>query len=180
MDAFRKLMSFLESSGGKNVQHRTIASGPQAGTQAIGEHAIMPNSAQEAANRRIMAGQGDINDQYVKESTSQDVGAMLEGNPDLQERYVNDMMGRLLERTGGDVDLAATGWLYGHNLPKERLEEKLANDPEYQARINKAVGELHLQSDRPTYDIPALQEALGMNKKVSPFSKIKRNIKKTE
>jgi len=176
--AFLKLIKQLESSGGRNTAHRTIASGIHAGDTAVGEAGLMPLTAQEMANRRIKQGTGDVNDDLVVNSPTNMVESMLQGNDDLRSRYVNDTADKVLKNAQGDPELAATGWLYGHNLPKQQLQEKLDSDPEYQDRIDNAINDLHLQSDRPTYDIKALEEALGINKKVEPFSKINNTLKK--
>lgn len=177
VNSFLKLIKMLESSGGKNTNHRTMTSGLHAGDTAVGSAGLMPQTAQEMAKRRISSGSADVNDQYVAESDSPTVESMLRGNEELQDRYVGDLANKVMTRAKGDPSLAATGWLYGHNLPYNKLEEKLEGDPTYKGRIDRIIGELGLMSNKPTYDIPALEATKNIQPKIDPLSKIKRYLK---
>lgn len=144
-------MSQLESSGGKNTTHKPVESGVQAGDTAIGEYGLMPNTAQEMANRRRLKGQADEFDkQVIQAPSSEDVQAMLQKNPMGYQRYNEDIAARLLDKTGGDLPTAATGWLYGHNKSAEGLKTILEENPEYKARIEKALS-----------TFPSTKKALG-------------------
>lgn len=153
-----------------------MASGMHAGDTAVGSAGLMPKTAQEMAKRRQLAKRDDISDKYVLESPSDVVQQMLTNNDDLRNRYVQDMAEKVMTRAKGDPSLAATAWLYGHNLPYGRLEEKLANDPEYSSRIDRAINELHLQSNKPTFDIPALEETAKSVPLVKPYSKLHNKL----
>lgn len=136
-ERFLKLMRYLETSGGKNLDHKPMEEGIHQGDAAVGEYGIMPNTAKEMANRRRLSGEADdLDKQILGSPNAQDV---LSANPQAQERYAQELAKKILQKTQGDLPTAAAGWLYGHNQSAEQMQEALKRDPVYQKRIEDAL-----------------------------------------
>lgn len=144
---FLQLMSILESSGGKNTNHPTVSSGIQAGDTAVGEHALMPNTAKELANRKMLSGEANISDEVVLNSDNKQVEQILKNNPELQNKYVNDLANNVMDNTQ-DPALGAVAWRYGHNIKDPNELKSLADqNPEYMNRIKKAMDQVYNKSE---------------------------------
>lgn len=166
VNSFLKLMSFLESSDKANPTHQQVQSGLQSGDTAMGKHGLMPNTAKEMAKRNPSSELDNI----VQEAPNQNIQPLLEQNPEKQDEYTRSLADHLLTKTQGDPALAAAGWLYGHNLSKEEMQQKLDQDPEYHQRIENAIRQKHLMSEpEPLLPLPE-------PKKENLFSKIRTNI----
>lgn len=105
-------IKFVESSGGKNLNHSWIAEGPHAGTRAIGKYAFMPKTIKELVSKsnKLKGKYGDvlnINDQHAMED-------YVKKNPkiedDLANHYVN-----VIEQQSKPVDPGHyhVAWEYG-------------------------------------------------------------------
>lgn len=152
VDSFLKLMGVLETSGGKNLNHRRMDTGIHAGSQAQGRVGIMPKTAQELANRRRLAGENDpIDDAILKAGDNVTaVESYLQQYPEKLGEYERQLAEKVLKRSGGDPKLAAGAWLYGHNN-MDLAKRKLAVDEQYQQRIDKYMDELPLKSGDSEY-----------------------------
>lgn len=145
-NAFLKLMRVLESSGGKNTNHRTMEGGMHKGQAAIGEYGMMPNTVKEMAGRRMAAGDATELDKMLVEADPNSIKAILAQNPDKYKQYSEQLADHVLDKSGGDPAAAASGWLYGHNMSKDKMDQALVGDPEYQDRIERAIAEQGLSS----------------------------------
>ena len=149
----------LESSGGQNVNHKPTKSGDT----AVGQYGLMPKTVKEMANRRRLDNMADEQDMLILNPKT-DVQSLLQ-DPAVQEKYAQEIASRLLNKTGGDMRLAATEWLYGHNAPIEKLQKKYANDQDYQRRIEENMPYdipeyLQKQSRQPTSVQPDVKQTL--------------------
>lgn len=145
-DSFLRLMRMLESSGGKNTNHKTVTYGPQAGTTAMGDSGLMPNTLKELANRKILKGNADLVDEQIKRVPADEVEYYIERFPEKKEEYESQLADKVLKTAGGDLGLAATAWKWGHNNSKGRLQKILQENPEYKSRVDKYSGSMGLQS----------------------------------
>lgn len=121
---FLELIKQIESSGGKNTQHRTIQSGIQAGDSAIGPYGLMPNTIQEIVNRQRQKGplEEQFSDVYNKDPEY--IKDYFTQNPKVEE----DIASKLVDKIGlENPEKSAYKWNMGHNLPDERVtDEELA------------------------------------------------------
>jgi len=172
VESFKKLMGMLESTNNDNVVHRTVASGPQAGTTAIGKYGQMPNTIENLASRNVRDDMATPTDQLLKGASPDQITQIMKDNPAKQQEYATQLAQDVLEKTDNDVPASAAGWLYGHNLSANGMRDKLKQDPEYKDRINSAMDNLHLQSKPDEYTdklaSPFIQEQL--------FSKIREKM----
>lgn len=133
LDKFLELIRNLESSGGKNLDHKPTATGKT----AVGEYGQMPDTIRELANRKRLSGENEMLDDSMYKGSDEYISDSLSNSPDVRKHYAEQLGQRLLDKTNGNMDLAATGWLYGHNNGVNTLENKLAKDTDYQNRIKK-------------------------------------------
>lgn len=133
IDDFLRLMSHIETSGGKNLKHKRT---PQ-GDLAYGEHGIMPRTAREMANRMRLSGTADAMDKQIRTANDDAVTYAMKNDPILERKYVEAVADKLLKDTKGDVDLMATGWRWGHNASPETLQDELDKRPGYLNKIRE-------------------------------------------
>lgn len=141
LELLKKVLLDLESSGGKNTDHRPIQEGIHKGHTAVGGHGLMLNTAKEVANRKRLQGQLDeLDSRLLKDiNTQEDFESFVNQNPAKYDEYVNHLTQRVYERSEGDIPTAATMWRWGHNLPKERAMQLLEKNPEYKQRVLNAL-----------------------------------------
>lgn len=147
--SFLKLMGMLESSGGKNTNHRVMREGMHKGQAAIGDLGLMPNTIKEVAARKVQDGSATELDQMLADAEPEVVADIMSQNPDKYKEYSEQLAGKVLDKASGDPATAAAGWLYGHNKSGDEMKESLNQDPEYKARIEKAIGEGRLMNENP-------------------------------
>lgn len=120
---FLQLMSMLESSGGKNTNHKRIKHGIHAGDKAIGEFGLMPNTIEEFQRR-----------------------AKLKKMPIPQgEQEVADMLESHLSAKTQDPDKKAYMWQYGHNLDPNKIDEQMLEKNERVRRFRELQRTLGIQ-----------------------------------
>lgn len=117
LNEFLKKIAMLESSGGKNLKHKKITN-PESihyGTSAVGEHGLMPVTAQDL-DRKFQ-----INE--LKGLTKEEVQQRLEQDPELRQKIAKGLAGELLNKVPQET--AAHMWLMGHNkIPSEEKLQK--------------------------------------------------------
>jgi hypothetical protein len=126
-DNFLKAISQIESSGGTNLSHPTIQSGPQAGQTAIGQYGLLPHTIQELDNRNR------LHQLNTPGGMSQPVPsrgpASVSTNEDLEHQYANQMADKVLNKFQ-DPNMAAYAWNKGHNLTSQQIQARdYMNDP---------------------------------------------------
>jgi hypothetical protein len=150
-ERFKRIISHLESSGGKNLNHKMIKTGIHAGDRAIGEYGLMPLTIQDAAKMRINRGIGDELDKKIAKMSLEDakkqIPEIIKQNPDIYEKYVDTLVDHVLKRYG-DERLAAFAWNQGHYSDPKVLMDRLINpktklQAEYLSRIEKAASKIN-------------------------------------
>lgn len=110
---FLQKISMLESSGGQNTNHRTIASGPQAGDTAIGNYGLMPNSMEELSHIYP----SDITNGMSKD----ELADKARQDPAFAETMAGSMADYLKNKRGFSDEQAAAAWEAGHHSAPENL-----------------------------------------------------------
>lgn len=101
-DFLRKIAQ-IESSGGTNMNHQTMQSGPHVGTHAIGQYGLMPLTAQDIDRQ---SGSNELQDMDKLA-----VQKKLEQDPELSNRLAETMASKLLNRNNSET--ASYKWLHG-------------------------------------------------------------------
>jgi hypothetical protein len=123
---FLKAMSMLESSGGKNLNHKTIQHGIHAGDAATGQYGLMPNTIDEMQHRAELAG---------------------EEVPEGEEAVASKLYDHIAAKTNDPVKQAHM-WQHGHNIDPDKLTEDVLANSERANRFRGLQGKLGIVSPK--------------------------------
>lgn len=147
LNRFKKIMSILETSGGKNTNHKTMTSGLHKGSTAIGNYGLMPLTIQDMAKRLIRTGSGDELDAKIAQMSPEEakklVPELVKNKSFKYEQYADVLAEHVLNKYGSE-DKAAMAWNQGHYSSNEKIEDMMRNPKtEHQAnylpRFKKAL-----------------------------------------
>lgn len=143
MNDFLKKIKQLESSGGKDTDHKLMTHGIQKGTRAIGDYGIMPNTALETLNRMRMS--GTLPEQYrgLVGADPETMSQSLESDPELYNSVADFNAKRALDRTGGDEEKAAYMWNQGLNLDPTTITPEQLEKANYIQKFRKLQQKLN-------------------------------------
>lgn len=136
-EKFLELIRQIESSGGKNVDHRTMASGLHKGQAAMGEYGIMPKTAQEFITRRKMRGQFGPDEALMSQMSPSELKDFLANQDRVEQGLAGDIADRVLKRSGGDEEKAAYMWNMGHNKKASSIDEDKLAESDYVRKFRK-------------------------------------------
>lgn len=128
LQRFLHYISQLESSGGKNLEHKQIENGLHAGDVAEGQYGMMPNTMEELSKRNPSS--------LTKESTPDD--------------YANALGNMVLDKSGNDETLAAGLWKFGQNTPESKYPE--VREKDYAQAYDKMRNEIPYSLDPNPYN----------------------------
>lgn len=115
-DDFLKLMSQLESSGGKNLNHKPSVHGTNPGDTAIGQYGIMPQTAYEVVHPTGGKVQTDPNMWQYNDLDKNQLAAEVAKNPDLEKAIAGQYADKVLNRAQSP-EAASQMWLQGASHP---------------------------------------------------------------
>jgi len=136
-EKFLELIRQIESSGGKNVDHRTMASGLHKGQAAMGEYGIMPKTAEEFVNRRKMRGQFGPDEAIMAQLNPKELKEFLAQQDRVEQNLAGDIAEHVLRRSGGDEDKAAYMWNMGHNKKVSSIDDDSLEASNYVDKFRK-------------------------------------------
>lgn len=125
----------IESSGGKNFNHKKVESGIQEGQEGIGKYGLMNNTVQELINRE-RRGMAPHQEEYytLKGKSPEEVKSILENSPKSEDIFANQLTNKIgLE----DPDKAAYMWNMGHNLNKSNISDEQLDKSPYVDKFRK-------------------------------------------
>lgn len=134
---FLDVISHMESSGGKNVNHSPAIYGVSKGDTAEGQHGLMPKTKKELQKRFTNA---------------------------KEEEIPNELARMLLNKTGGDEEAASVGWRFGHNMSRDRLKERKSEDypSSFKRNMDEVIeGQKKIPEALSKYDFSKLKVLLG-------------------
>ena len=134
---FLNAISQIESSGGKNFNHKEIESGMHQGHRAIGTYGLMPNTVKEMDNRMRRDGLTLEDAQAIQEMAPDAMKEYIESNPEYEKRLAEYMAGHVLDKQMGDEEKAAYSWFQGHNMSPESIDSQGYKDHDYVKKYNK-------------------------------------------
>ena len=123
---FLQAMSMLESSGGKNLNHKTIKRGIHAGDAATGQYGLMPNTIDEMKHRAELAG---------------------EEIPETEEEVANKLYEHIAAKTDDPVKQAHM-WQHGHNINPDKLTDDVLAKSERANRFRGLQSKLGIDSPK--------------------------------
>lgn len=130
LDDYLKLMSQLESSGGKQLDHPVATKGISAGEQAIGQYGLMPQTAYEVLHpsdpNKI---QTDPNLWQYNDLDKNQLASEISKNPDLENSIAKQYGQKILNRAQSP-EAASQMWLQGASQPVS--QDSLLDNPRVQ------------------------------------------------
>lgn len=135
IDSFLHKIAQIESSGGKNINHKTMQSGIQKGDAAIGRYGLMPNTIRELINREKIAGNDSPVLKYLEKMPSDQLTKFVNENADV-ERMLAETMAKLVLNRFDTEQEAAYAWNMGHNISPEKIKERDVDSHYYVKRFN--------------------------------------------
>ena len=136
IDDFLKVISMIESSGGKNFDHKRMESGIHEGHSAAGRYGLMPNTINEFSRRLEKARPEDQLPQELNTMGPDEKKQFVETNPDVEDKIARAIASHVLERNMGDEEKASYAWNQGHNLTPQRIEDRNYKESDYVKKYN--------------------------------------------
>lgn len=139
INQFLEAIALNETSGGKNLKHKTMRSGMHRGDTAIGQYGLMPNTVQEMAGRirrdlgsdHPLAAYKKMDEKQMRESFKQ--------NPEHEEDMARFMANHVHKKYDGNENKMAWSWLNGHNTTNFPEDYK---NHYYVKKYNKHIGQV--------------------------------------
>ena len=159
-ESFLKTISQIESSGGKNLNHKEINSGIQAGSSAYGEYGLMPNTIREMANRAGLNNISNLDDENLK--------SKLDEDPSLKNKIIETLYNHLNQKESGDPLKMAYAWNQGHNLTPDKISDENLQKSDY---VNKFKNLSKVDSSNSVSSLQQVPNLAKMiNKPSAPIS----------
>lgn len=128
LEKFLKKIAQIESSGGLNLNHRSMKQGIHKGTAAIGKYGLMPLTIKDIIKRRLLA-KKDV-PSGLTNIPKNNIQDYIEQNPTVEQDLAEQLAERLLLKHKGNELAAAYAWNMGSNLkPTDISQVNLATSP---------------------------------------------------
>lgn len=120
-DRMLRTIASVESSDGKNVNHKPVAGGMHHGERAFGKYALMPNTIRETIKIN-----SDLKNKYKKALFLQgdDMNHFMQDNPGLEDVIAHKHLERLEHHFGQDPDKIGYGWNQGIRGTYKAIKDK--------------------------------------------------------
>lgn len=128
---FLKIISQIESSGGKNFNHPMMESGIHQGHSAIGQYGLMPNTVNEVINRMQYNKTATPEILQLRDLDPTSLKKTIEQNSELENQIAQSLAQRVLDRQKGNEEKAAYSWNQGHNLKPEAIDSRPYMEHDY-------------------------------------------------
>jgi hypothetical protein len=135
VNRFLKVISQIESSGGKNFQHPEMQQGIHKGHSGIGRYGLMPNTVNEVLNRMRLNGSLNPELANLRKLDPVKLKETLESNPQIEDQIAQSLAERVLTRIP-DEEMAAFSWNQGHNMTPDQISQKKYKDHDYVRKYN--------------------------------------------
>jgi hypothetical protein len=130
MRKFLEDQAMIESSGGKNTNHKLMTGGIHKGHRAVGRYGFMPLTIQEMYERAKMEQKANpkLNELFKQKKDLQEIANSVAEDPELEDEIAKQMYRHVNARMGGDEEKMSHVWEHGHNLSSDKLDENLLNE----------------------------------------------------
>jgi hypothetical protein len=152
-DRFLHNIMQIESSGGKNINHKPVKYGVGRGHTAIGRWGLLPTTIKEILDRKQKTNQLNQDHTRLRKMNPKQLKDHLSQNPHIELDLARYLARHVINRQNGDMRRSAYSWLYGHNLyPADITEEKMKNDDYVNKYVNLVKPQKTLASMNKTED----------------------------
>lgn len=136
IDRFLWNIMQVESSGGKNTNHKTMRTGIHKGQKAVGRWGLMPHTITEMLNRMKTDKVSNPPLEKMRGMNSNELDSHFRNNPKHELSVARFMGNFAMKRQGNDVNRAAYAWLMGHNDSYAKSPDHHINNHYYVRRYN--------------------------------------------
>lgn len=150
IDTFLKPIACLESSCGKFTDHRPQSEGIHEDTAAVGEHALMPATAQDVSSMFTRNGSTlrqllgphykDAEAETLAGMDKKDIETELKKNPKLRLRMSRYLALHLNKLHNGDALRSAFGWRFGHRKTSTQISDRDLENSGYVKKFKQFLG----------------------------------------
>lgn len=134
---FLNIIKQIESSGGKDLNHKILESGMHKGDAAMGEYGIMPKTAEEFIKRREMKDQFGPDEALMRQMDSGQLKEFLADQDRIEQNLADDIATRVLKRSKGNEEKAAYMWNQGHNKLASNIDDEDLDNADYIKKFRK-------------------------------------------
>jgi hypothetical protein len=119
-ESFMDATHEIETSSGKNKNHKTMKDGMHEGQRAVGNFGFMPKTIKEMTKRmgdEAPAGLRPITE--IKDE--QEMADLVAQDPELEQAVADKLYNHVDKRFGGDVEKMNYSWEQGHNIAPDKI-----------------------------------------------------------
>lgn len=171
-ELIKELLRLVESSGGKDLEHRTIASGMHKDYSAHGAYGLMPLTAKEYATKLFNTQKGVTPAAMIPNPTPEQIEAdkkymqrrevyqklkdfdlnpysqnqfknILTKHPEVEDEIVNSFLDTVKQNSDDSLESAIINWEKGQYSGKPSFKEKMTNP-----RVLKAIDYLRSKNQK--------------------------------
>lgn len=164
---FLKAIKMIESSGGKNTNHKEMQSGIHEGHRAIGSYGLMPNTVDELIASEKIELPLELQ-QDLKKMNPQMKKQFIEKNQAVEDELARVMAKKLSQKYAGDKNKMAYAWNQGHNIPSEDPRFEKAQEHDY---VKKFLDTYQEPEATPTHASPAMETFSELERKRNEYNK---------
>lgn len=143
--ALLEKLAQIESSGGKNIDHKMLTSGIHKGHRAAGLYGLLPNTVADVYSRNPEAFPElkkilKMDEKHAVQNP-EEVTQYLNQNREMQDRVAESLIGHLRNRMGEDDERIAYAWNRGHNLKPQDITPGKLTSSDYVQKFRKLSGD---------------------------------------
>jgi hypothetical protein len=135
-DKFLWTIMQIESSNGKDTNHRLMKTGIHAGQHAMGRWGLMPKTVAEVEKRFKLAKTFPIL-ANVNKLDNQELNDFFSEHPNAELIVARALARHIIRIQDGNMAKASYAWLHGHNLTPDRITVDLLKSSDYVQKFAK-------------------------------------------
>lgn len=146
-DDFLNAIQGVESNFGQNTNHQPLKNGLQAGTAAIGNYGLMPNTIKDVVGKignpgtrlgKYLTNQADYSDiKNAVDVPDDELKNTVESNPVLQNQLARLLAKDVALKNNNDPQRMSYSWNMGSNVNPNKVPDIQVRNNEYVQKFNK-------------------------------------------
>lgn len=158
-DHFLWAIQQIESTGGKNTNHKQITAGSMKGQTAMGRWGLLKPTVMDVLARHQTYQKGKL-EEHLKPLLGMDRDQMdgyFKQNPDAEMHVARLLAKYVMNKQKGDLDRSAYSWLHGHYRTPESIQQASLDTDDYVGKFrhlmasNVAKAEGKFELEEPTF-----------------------------
>lgn len=136
-DGFLWTILQIETSGGINLNHKTITYGKYRGQKAIGRWGLLKPTIDELIKRRKRDGLLTPEVAQLKNLSRDQVEMIFKDKPQVELDLARQLVAIIKLKQKGNLKKMAYSWLNGHNLTHDKVDKDDLKESDYVAKFLK-------------------------------------------